>query len=466
MTEQGKPVMAESAETEFQEGSGVSSAGGPQGKAPHLRRNVLFGLVEVVSNTLLAFVSYWLMVRVGGIAMLGIWSTLVASIGLGRLGDLGISGSTTRFVAALDARSECDKVCRYVDTGILTNFAVILLLTAITTATVSNRLEFVVGHDAVSTARPALIWISAAVLLAALSSIILSSLVALHRGFLRSCITVGGNLLQLALVFWLVPRHGLKGFAEAQVFQYGISAVIGWVAICHAVGRVRLPSAFSVATLRQMLGFSLTLQVVNLVNGLLEPLSKLLVSHFGGMHIQGYYEAAYRFVFTARNLASNTVAAALPALTRYAQTDVVRARELYSAALRHTGRALVLLLAAILVGAPVLSFLWFRGIEWRFIAFVAVLSIGTTASGWCTPAYLLGLALGRLRGIIVAMSASLGLMAIVGTAMGVLGQPDLIVATMSLAMLTSSLIVVFLNEPLLGLNARFGPFQISRGRLM
>ena len=88
----------------------------------NIRRNVIFSFIEVCTNTLLTFISYRVVVRLGGIQLLGIWSALMAWIGLSRLGDFGLGGASTRFVAALDARQDGARVRGYIDTAIISNF--------------------------------------------------------------------------------------------------------------------------------------------------------------------------------------------------------------------------------------------------------------------------------------------------------------------------------------------------------
>ncbi|MCW1383270.1 oligosaccharide flippase family protein [Novosphingobium sp. KCTC 2891] len=417
----------------------------------NIRRNVIFSLIEVCSSTVLTFFSYRTVVDLGGIALLGIWSTLFAWLGLSRLGDFGLGGASTRFIAPLDARVDRDRIAAYIDTAIISNFILITGLSLISAFVVSHWLTFVVGAEHLAAARPVLPWMVAAIIATNLCMVINSSLFGLHRGFVRSTIMVGGNLIQLGCVFWLVPRYGLVGFAMAQLIQYGLGSVAAWIAVCSALGGFRLPLAFRWTTLREMLGISMKLQLANILNSAFEPLSKMLVSHFGGMHMQGLYESAFRGVSIARNLFSNTSTSMIPAMARLIHTDPPEARKLYRVTGRHVLRGTPLIFGGLVLAAPVISVLWFRSFEPSFWIFVALLSFGHATAAWCAPAYNLGQATGNMRGVILSTATGLVLLAAGGTALGLLGRPNLIVAMVSAALVVQNLIVRRLNEPMIGL---------------
>lgn len=418
----------------------------------NIRRNVIFSLLEVCSATLLTFFSYRMVVVEGGIAQLGVWSTLMAWLGIARLGDFGLGGAATRFVAPLDARTDRHRIHGYIDTAIISNVLLVTVLSLGAGLVVSHWLTFVVGPDHVDVARPALPWMVGAIVCANLAMVVTSSLFALHRGFVRSMIMVAGNLIQLALVFVLVPRHGLTGFAIAQIIQFLFCALAAWIAVCHALGALRLPIAFQRSALRDLVGISIKLQAANILNSSFEPLSKMLVSHFGGMHVQGLYEAAFRGVTTARNLFSNTSTTLVPAMARLIGTDLPEAQRLYRVTLHNMWRGVPIVFIGLVVGSPVISLLWFGSFQVPFCVFVALLCFGHGTAAICAPAYNLGQATGMMRGVIVSTGIGLATLALAGTVVGLFGPPMLIVLVVSVTLVGQNLLVRRMNEPILGLH--------------
>ena len=413
----------------------------------NIRRNVIFSFLEVTTNTALTFIGYRVVVRLGGIELLGLWSTLMAWVGLSRLGDFGLGGAATRFVAGLNADDDAPRIRSFIDTALISNSVAITALSLISYLVVAHWLGFVVGAGQVALAAPALPWLVVVVISANLCMIVTGALFALHLGFVRSIIMVACNLAQLGLALWLVPGHGLIGFAVAQLAPYGVAALAAWVAICVKLGKLRLPLGFRWSVLREMLRISLMLQASSIANTLFEPLSKMLLSHFGGMHMQGLYEAAYKCIVTARNVSSSTASAVVPAMTRYTQTDMPAARALYLRTRRHVARALALVFGLVVLASPVISWLWFGSVIGMFVGFVAALSVGSMVGGWVTPAYNLGQVTGRLGGVMIAMTAG-------DAALLAGGLPAMIVGAVSVAIVVSSVVVLRLNEPLIGLSGR------------
>ena len=417
----------------------------------NVRRNVMFSFVEVCTTSLLTFISYRVVVRLGGFQLLGIWSAMMAWLGLSGLGDLGLGGASTRFIAGLDAKRDTKRIWGYLGTAIISNFTMISTLSFLSYLAVTHWLVLLVGPAHVAVARQALPWMVCAVVSVNLGMIVNSSLISLHLGFIRSIIMISGNLLQLGLVVWLVPRYGLVGFATAQITQFLLATVVAWVVICVNLGQFRLPLGFRWRILREMLSVSLMLQAANISNSLFEPLTKVLVSHFGGMQMQGLFESAYKTVATARNVTASTAGATVPALTRYALTDIPQAQELYRKTRRNTGRVLFFIFGGIILGSPVISLIWFGAIHYQFVAFVSLLGMGCLTAGWCAPAYLLGQATGRLRGVLIATGTGDILLLLGGLAFGFAGMPFMIVAVTASCLIFSNLLVLRLNEPLIGL---------------
>src|SRR5690606_12073648 len=94
----------------------------------NLRRNVVYAVAEVGISAALLFLSYRLIIWQGGLTILGLWATLYAWTTLIRVGDLGMAGTTVRFVALYDVRTEPERVRQYLETGILSQTALYLVL--------------------------------------------------------------------------------------------------------------------------------------------------------------------------------------------------------------------------------------------------------------------------------------------------------------------------------------------------
>jgi O-antigen/teichoic acid export membrane protein len=418
----------------------------------NVRKNVIFSVIEILTTLALTFINYRILVQYAGISALGVWAAIFAWLSIVRLTDLGMGSALTRYVSALDAKQDIGRIVQLLHTGIISNGLVFLLLALALGGVLGATLPTLVGGEHVEMAADALPWMVAGLLVNSWSGVVMSALMALHVGYRRSMLAIVGGLIQMGLAVVLIPERGITGLAIAQFVQFSLLTVAGWLTVCVTLGRFELPTQFRWSVFKEMLGFSAKLQFAGAINGLFEPLSKILISKFGGMAMLGLYEAAFRSMFLARNVAVQASTATVPAMTRHVWHEQDLARALYVKTYWNVLRFLGLTITGVVIVSPLTSYFWFGDINWMFISMTAILALGVAASGWCTPAYNIGLATGQLRGNIVATGSSVLLLAVAGMAFGLLGMPLMIVGVATVCMFLSSSLIVRFNERSIGLS--------------
>lgn len=376
----------------------------------NLRRNVITSILAFAMNLALMFISYRLVIMRGGLASIGLWSTLTSWIFLIRFGDIGMTTAVVRFVSLCDARRESERIRAYLDTSLALNGFLFTLLAGIGYLVFSSSIDRVVPGDVVAqeTAHMILPLMFTGFVLSNLSGLVLGGLTGLHRGYQVALITIGGALTQLCVVVPTVPHVGLAGLAWGQIVQHAGMIIVGWglflVALRRDSGLHRgiLPLYVSYVALREMLAFSLKAQFANLINGLFEPISKIFVGRFGGLELLGHYELAYKMVSLPRNAVVAGAQATTPAMTRLMTENLPEARALY----QHTRQNLLFrgspVLIATVLCAPFASWLWLGRLDEQLWVFIAFLAAGFMVNTLGVSAYLLGVASGWLRGNIVS----------------------------------------------------------------
>ncbi|AER56172.1 membrane protein [Pseudoxanthomonas spadix BD-a59] len=385
----------------------------------NLRKNVSYAAGEFILTTLLLFVGYRLVIKQGGIEAIGVWSTLYAWTNLIRLGDAGVAVAATRFLAMWDVGKEQQRVRTYAETALLTNIVQFGALALIAYAGISPFVDRIVGADHAAEARHVLPWLLLGFFLLNVAGTLMGMLQGLHLGYRRSQLSVFGTMTQLAAVLVLVPSHGLIGLAWAQVAQYAIVMLLAFAAVSRKLGRVLRPYSFDLPAFRDMLGYSLKAQVVNIANGLIEPVSKMLVGHFGGMAAQGLYELAYKTVLLPRNLIASTVTAAMPSITALFRADRQRLRQLYARAFRLSAQLMAAASLAVVALAPLPSLFWLNRIDATYWLYVALLALGFLGNVVGIPAYLLGMASGHMRNNIIITLLAFAILLAVGWPAGI-----------------------------------------------
>ena len=420
----------------------------------NLRRNVVTSIVAFVANLALIFISYRAVIQVGGMASLGLWSALMSWIFLIRLGDVGMATAAVRFIARTDAAQNLAKVRAYLDTSIALNLILFLVLVGISAPIFYYFLPRILPADASTqaTARVVLPVMFSGFVLSSLSGLILGGLIGLHRGYLASYVTVFGSVLQLIVVVALVPSYGLLGLAWGQITQQAVMIVAGWTLVLRVLndeaGRHGglLPRYFSRAALLEMLGFSLKAQFSNILNGLFEPLSKIIVGRTGGMEFLGLYELAFKMVSLPRNAIVAGVHATTPAMARMLEDDMPAARQLYEASKQKLMRRGALVLVITVMATPLASWLLMARLDTALWELVVWLAVGFWGNMLGAPAYLVGVAKGKLGGNMIAATAALAVIGVTGLVSVWSDEAHLVIVGVSAGLALGGIVALGLNQ--------------------
>lgn len=390
----------------------------PSWRRLNLRKNVVFAIGEFAITMALVFLSYRLVILQGGLEAVGVWASLYAWINLIRLGDVGMAGSIARFLALWDVSEARDQVCAHAETALVTNIAQFGVLALLCWAVLSPFAGAVAGADHAAEAGAALPYMAAAFFLLNVAGTVQGILQGLHLGYRRSQLSVLGTALQLAAAVALVPRYGLVGLALAQSLQHLAVAGLGWAAARRAMGGGFWRVRFDRAAFRTMLGYSLEAQVLNVANGLIEPASKMLVGHFGGMATLALFELAFKTVLLPRNLVGSGVSAAVPALSALYLGDRDALRRLYARMVRLATLSMGAAALALVALAPLPSQLWLGRVDETYRLYVSWLAAGFFFNAAAMPAYLVGMAAGDMRKTIVVTLIMLACLVTVGYMLG------------------------------------------------
>jgi len=400
----------------------------------NIRRNVVTSMVAFGINLVLVFISYRLVIAVGGLEALGLWSSLMAWIFLIRLGDVGMATATVRFVAKCDLQTEGPRVRRYLDTALLINLGLFALLSILGYALFSANLEHIVpaGAEARATAQGILPLLFIGFFVSNISGLVLGGLTGLHRGYQAALLGMVGTVVQLVIVLWGVPRIGLAGLAWGLIGQHTLMIAAGWVLFLTAMRReggstgALLPVHFSYPSLREMLSFSIKTQVANLINGLFEPLSKILIGRSAGLEVLGLFELAFKAVSLPRNMIVSGVHATVPSMTRLLVEDRAVARKLFDDSGRRLLRGYLALAALVVLTLPAASWFVLGRLDMLLWVFTAIMALGFLGNVAGATSYVLCLASGRAGLIIVTSAIALVLLAVFiplgGLAFGVAGN--------------------------------------------
>lgn len=420
-----------------------------------LRLNIVIAVAAFIVNAALAYVSYRLILSVGGLQLIGLWSALISATFLIRIGDLGLGAAGLRYIAALPQDTPLQQARELVDTILLCNSGVYATLAVIGFIVLPYAFPTIVGLAAnspeVGIARQVIPILMFGFLMQGISLPIMSVLQGLHHGYLSSLLSVFGLLVQMGFAVVLIPRMGLAGLAWAIVVQHAIVGLSGWIVVLRITGSVSLgmiPHNFSRDRLRQTLRYGIALQSLNIVSGLFEPLAKLLIGRFSGFDVLGIFELAFKTMNIVRGAVTSALLATVPATANLMIRDPAEAARLYLKMRRRNVLATSTLLCLALLGSSFISILWLNQIDDGFILTLCIVAFGILGNILGAPAYTLGLASGKLHGNLIAVSAALALLAVLVPTTAHWHDVASIGAV-SMAMVVGGVTVKWLNERIL-----------------
>ncbi|MBT9559446.1 MAG: oligosaccharide flippase family protein, partial [Myxococcales bacterium] len=260
-----------------------------------LIKNALMAVLQVVVAGGVYYVLYKFLLGTIGIALLGVWSIVLATTSIGRLSQLGFGPSIVRFVAKNVARADYDGVVTVIHSGLIfiasvTGIAILLFFPFARWA-----LGFVVDPDVLEPALELLPWALGSLWLTMIAGVYQAGLDGYQRMDLRTTLVMASTIAYLLLCLVLVPAHGLMGLAWAQLLQSVLLlfATAGLLKLLQPTLPL-LPTRFRKDTFRELMTYGLNVQAMTALNMLLDPLTKGLLAKFGGVSLVGWYEMANR----------------------------------------------------------------------------------------------------------------------------------------------------------------------------
>lgn len=415
-----------------------------------LRLTVGFALAEFCLNAALVFVGYRLVIAERGLEAVGLWASLWALVSLVRIGDLGLAGATTRFLALLDPVRDAPAIRAHIETAVVTNIVLFGVLTIGGHAAISSLLPGLIGTQLLSEAAGVLPLMFCAYFLFNMANLTAAALQGLQLGYRKSQFAIAASLLNLALTVMLVPSIGLRGLALAQIGQYGVLALACWLSLRRRCDIAAYgPLRFDWHVLRSMLHYSLRAQLAGLANGLFEPISKLLVGFFGGMSALGLYELAFKTTWLVRNAVISGTTATLPAITQLTADDRLAAKKLYRRTAQFTTCSAIVLIGAAILMSPLFGRIWLGDWDMRYVGYTALLGLAAMLSAVGASAYVLAFATGVLRPILIINSAMLAVLVLGGAGMGMAFGADGVVVLVALVISAGGIATRYINRDLL-----------------
>jgi O-antigen/teichoic acid export membrane protein len=125
-----------------------------------------------------------------------------------------------------------------------------------------------------------------------------------------------GSLALFAGTFILLPFYGLSGVLAAQICQAIVVLFVSWMALQQIMPALhRLPLQWRPRVVKELFSYGAQVQLISVLVFFSEPITKFIMSSFGGLDALALFEMANRLVGQTRSLIVSANQSLIPAYT-------------------------------------------------------------------------------------------------------------------------------------------------------
>ncbi|MFA5644867.1 MAG: oligosaccharide flippase family protein [Candidatus Ratteibacteria bacterium] len=279
-------------------------------------RNTLFNGIGYLWSMLIALLLTPYIIQRIGIARYGIWATLSVLTGYFGLLDFGFGQSFERYIAEYYAKKDSTRINQTISVGITLYMllGVLFLLAGIffTNPLLSLfRIPLSLYEEASFLFQWGLIIFAFTNIFGVFSGVL--------RGFQRmdltnSILIFSTTLNAIGVLFFLRSGFGLKGLVVNQLLTSSASGFLFLASSFHIFPSLLLrPFCFTKNLFKKIASFSIKRWVTMIEYIILFPTDKIIISHFLGIHIVGFYQIGYLLADRALSFIQLINSALIPA---------------------------------------------------------------------------------------------------------------------------------------------------------
>lgn len=412
------------------------------------KSKLFFNSIAAIGQVLIVGIVYLVLYRyllvTLGIELLGVWSLIIASTSLALIANFGISTSIIKFVATYYARNDFDRLRKLIFTAAVFIIGTYSIISVVILIAGTYVLPHFIEAKYLPIALEILPFSLLSLIINALGGVISSCLDGIQKNYIKSYIVSFSSIVLFALSVLLTPKFGLKGLIFAQIFQAIIVLVASIYYLSKSIKSIfTLQWNWSKSLFKEIINYGIKMQALSFMQMSFEPITKALLSKYGGLAMVGYYEMASRLVTQLRGLIVSANQVIIPVVAEAKETKETYVKELYIKTFSIVLLFDIVLITGIIITAPIVSFLWIGKIVPFFLFAVVLNSIVAFVNICSNPAYFSYLGEGKLNWLIYSYIAITLLNPILSYFLGIEFNGYGVVVGWNIAFLIGSLLVLF-----------------------
>lgn len=360
--------------------------------------NAIMSVIQTVVIAGVLFILYKFLLSTIGVERLGIWSLVLSSTSITQIASFGLSGSVVKFVAKYIAREENKNVSGIVQTAAISIAIFVGVFLLISYPIIKYILKLIVTYEFLPLALSILPYAFLSFWILVITSIFQAGLDGCQRIDYRCLLLMGGAIIHLILCFVFAPRYGLIGVAYARVISNITIFLCSWFFLRKLLPLLPiLPCKWNKYLFKEIIAYGINFQIISFASIFYDPITKALISKFGGLSVVGYYEMASKMIQQFRALIVSASQVLVPVIADLKEKTPEKIKSVYLNSYQLIFYLAVPLYSIIIICIPTISQLWIGHYEKTFIIFGMLLSIGWFFNTLNVPSYYSYLGIGELQ---------------------------------------------------------------------
>lgn len=336
--------------------------------------NSIAAIVQVLIVGCVYFALYRYLLEAIGIELLGVWSLIISSTSFALVANFGISTSIVKFVATYYAKEEFGKLSKLIFTAILFIAASYSIVSIIIFILGIYAIPFFIHEKYVAIAYQILPYSLISLVINVIGITVGGCLDGIQKNYIKSYIVCLTSILLLILSILLTPRYGLKGLVFSQIIQSLTVLLLSIFYLSKSLqGVFSIKWNWSNLAFKEIFSFGIKMQALSVMQMFFEPITKGLLSKYGGLAMVGYYEMATRLVSQLGSLIVKANQVIIPVVAEAKEKNVGDIKGIYIKIFSAVLFFDVILISVIIVASPLISFLWLGKVV-PFFLFVVILN--------------------------------------------------------------------------------------------
>ncbi len=282
-----------------------------------LKSGMFFLSLEKGINGSITIALIPVMIQTIGVDNFGLWGVLLGIIGYIQCLDLGISLSIERFVAFFAANNDRNSLEKLLSTSFT---ALILITTALAIPVIlggEHLLKRVVNDSSEIPLQKIIVSVYPGIVMSWITFVFTGVPRGLQRFDISSKIQIAGKIMFAITLLALFKRTRT---IFAVIFAFDVQCFLLLVTYIHYARRLlpgiaMMKPSISIKMLKDIINFGYKIQISSFYTQINQQFDKLLLSYFYDLALVGYYDAASRIVFAARDIPHFLVAVITPRIS-------------------------------------------------------------------------------------------------------------------------------------------------------